>query len=64
MSLGTLSVAKPSVTLGIVLIVLSLASGLLAAAGQPGGPLAGAFYVPPVVAAITALATLLKTRED
>jgi hypothetical protein len=46
--------------LGIALIVLALASGLLAAAGQPGGPLAGAFYIPPIVAAITAVAALLK----
>jgi hypothetical protein len=63
MNFGTVSISRPNLALGILLIVLSLGSGLLSAAGLPKGPLEGAWWIPPVVAAITALATLLKTGE-
>lgn len=63
MNFGPLTLARPNLALGVALIVLALASGLLSAAGQPGGPLAGQWFIPPVVAAITALAALLKGDE-
>jgi len=41
-------------------IVLSTLSGVLSAAGQPGQPLEGAFWIAPVVIGITALAALVR----
>jgi lipopolysaccharide export LptBFGC system permease protein LptF len=63
-SFGPLAIVRPGLALGIALIVLALVAGLLSAAGQPGGPLVGQFWIPPVVAAITALATLLKGEDS
>jgi hypothetical protein len=51
---------RPTLVFGVVAIAVTVASGVLAAAGQPGGPLEGAFWIAPVVAGITALAALVK----
>jgi hypothetical protein len=51
-----------SLMTGIIAIVFATAAGLLTAAGQEGGPLAGGWYIPPLVAGITAVAALLQKR--
>lgn len=51
-----------SLITGIVAIVFATSAGLLTAAGQEGGPLAGGWYIPPIVAGITAIAALLQKR--
>ena len=44
----------------VAAIILGTVQGVLAAAGQPGGPLEGQFWIAPVVGGLGLLATLVK----
>jgi hypothetical protein len=43
-------------------IVLGTTAAVLTAAGQPGAPLAGQFWIVPVVGGITAIAALVRSQ--
>jgi hypothetical protein len=43
-------------------IVLGTAAAVLTAAGQPGAPLAGQFWIVPLVGGITAVAALVRSQ--
>ena len=45
-------------------IILGTVQGVLAAAGQPGGPLQGAFWIAPVVGGLGLLAALVKEQAS
>jgi len=51
-----------TLTAAVVAIVLGTLAGVLTAETQPGAALAGAVWVPPVVAGITAIAALIRRQ--